>query len=224
MKKYSVFILLLFVFSIVYAEESEKSKLIPFDFPDLKQEDVAKRYNRYGYRDRKNPYFRFEIVFPKDWYMINVKEPAELPENGVPVEIGVLNRYKVPDDPKSDIIAAMYITAVRVPAEWSDARAVEKVTESLLKGYSFSILKSQEYKLSNTTLKDILLTYEIPQDKKYWSRFTGFKVKDETRTYYAGKKDILYLIHLHTSEKDYKAFAAEAFYIAKVTLQLIQDK
>ena len=52
----------------------------------------------------------------------------------------------------------------------------------------------------------------------------GDKVKDETRTYLAGKKDILYLVHLHTSEKDYKIFAAEAFYIAKVTLQLIQDK
>ena len=224
MKKYSLFVMFLFVFSLAYAEESEKGKMIPFDFPDLKQEDISKRYLKYGYKERKNPHFRFEMVFPKDWRIINVKEPTELPENGSPVEIGVYNRYKIPDDPKSDILAALYVTAVRVPSEWSDAKAVEKVIESLLKGYSFKILKFQEYKLSNTTLKDILLTYEIPKDKIYWSRFTGFKVKDETRTYFAGKKDILYLVQLHTSEKDYKDFAAEAFYIAKVTLQLIQYK
>lgn len=222
MKKYSLFVMFLFVFSLAYAEESGKGRMIPFDFPDLKQEDITKRYLKYGYKERKNPYFRFEMVFPKDWKIINVKEPTELPENGSPVEIGVYNRYKIPNDPKSDILAALYVTAARVPSEWSDAKAVEKVTESLLKGYSYKILKFQEYKLSNSTLKDILLTYEIPKDKTYWSRFTGFKVKDETRTYLAGKKDILYLVQLHTSEKDYKDFAAEAFYIAKVTLQLLQ--
>jgi hypothetical protein len=209
---------------ILQGEESGKGKWIPFDFSDLQQEDISNRYHKSGYKERKNPHFRFAMVFPKDWRIINVKEPTELPENSIPVEIGVFNRYKIPDDPQSDILAALYVTAVRVPSEWSDAKAVEKLTEYLLKGYSFKILKFQEYKLSNTTLKDILLTYEIPQDKIYWSRITGFKVKDETRTYLAGKKDILYLVHLHTSEKDYKAFAAEAFYIAKVTLQIIEDK
>ncbi len=207
---------------ILQGEESEKSKLIPFDFSDLKQEDITKRYHKYVYRERKNPHFRFEMVFPKDWKIINVKEPSELPENSVPVEIGAFHRHKIPDDPQSDILAALYVTAVRVPSEWSDAKALEKVIEYLLKGYSFKVLKYQEYKLSNKTLKDILLTYEIPQDKTYWSRFTGFKVKDETREYFVGKKDILYLVHLHTSENDYKTFAAEAFYMAKVTLQLIQ--
>jgi hypothetical protein len=223
-KKCAVLIMLLFVFSIAYAEASGKDKLTPFDFPDLKQDDITKRYQKYRYKERVNPHFRFEMVFPKDWNIINVKEPTELPENGSPVEIGAFHRYKIPNDPKSDILAAIYVTAVRVPSEWSDAKAVEKVIEHLLKGNSTKILKFQEYKLSNTTLKDILLTYKIPKDKRYWSRFTGFKVKDETRTYLAGKKDILYLVQLNTSEKDYKAFAAEAFYIAKVTLRLILDK
>jgi ABC-type metal ion transport system substrate-binding protein len=67
------------------------------------------------------------------------------------------------------------------------AKAVEKVTESLLRGYRFKILQFQEYNLSNTTLKDILLTYEIPQDKIYWSRITGFKVQDETRKIFGGE-------------------------------------
>ncbi len=219
MRALTIFLVL---FSIVNAEASGKANLVTFDFPDLKQEEVSRRYHKYGYRERKNPLFRFEIVFPRDWKMINVKEPAGLPDNGVPVEIGVLNRYKVTDDPTSNIIAAVYLTAMRVPSEWSDAEAVDKVTEFLLKDYKHTILKFQEYKLSNTALKDVLVKYEIPGDKIYWSRFTGFKVKDETRTYVAGKKDILYLVHLHTSEKDYEAFAAEAFYIAKVTLRLIQ--
>jgi len=162
------------------------------------------------------------MVFPKDWKIINVKEPAELPDNDVPVEIGVFNRYKIPNDPKSDILTAIYVTAVRVPADWSDMKAAEKVVEHLLQGNKFKVLKSQEYKLSKTTLKDILLTYDIPQDKTYWARFTGFKVQDETSEYLAGKKDIMYLVHLHTSEEDYRAFAAEAFYVAKVTRQLLQ--
>ena len=154
--------------------------------------------------------------------MIKVMEPANLPEDSIPVEIGAIHRYKTPKDQKSYILAALYVTAVRVPSDWSDAKAVDKVIEYLLKEYKFKILKFQEYKLSNTTLKDILLTYEIPRDKVYWSRFTGFKVKDETRTYFAGEKDILYLLHLHTSERNYKDFAAEAFYMGKVTLRLIQ--
>ncbi len=208
---------------ILKAEAHGAEPLLPFDFPDLRQEDVVSRYHKYGYKERKNPHFRFEMVFPKDWSIINVKEPAELPEDGVPVEIGVFNRYKNPNDPKSDILAALYVTAVRIPSDWSDANAVDIMTEFLLKGYVFNVLKSMEYELSHTTLKDILLTYEIPGDKTYWSRFTGFKVKDETRTYFAGRKDILYLLHLHTSEKGYKAFAAEAFYVAKLTLQLIQN-
>jgi len=221
MAKGVVFIVLLFIFSAVYAEGSEKSKMIPFDFSDLKQEDISLRYHKYGYYDRKNPGFKFEMVFPKDWMMINVKEPAKLPEESIPVEIGAFHRYKTPNDQKSDILAALYVTAVRIPSDWSDAKAVDKMTEYLLREYKFKILKFQEYKLSNTTLKDILLTYEIPGDKIYWSRFTGFKVKDETRKYFVGKKDIFYLLQLHTSEKNYKDFAAEAFYIGKVTLQLI---
>lgn len=222
MKKYAVFMTLLILFSAVHAEGPRKGKMIPFDFPDLTKEEMSARYHRYGYRERRNPHFRFEMVFPKDWKIINVKEPAELPDNGVPVEIGVFNRYKIPNDPKSDILAAIYVTAVRVHADWSDVKAVEKVMEHLLQGNKFKVLKSQEYKLSKTTLKDILLTYDIPQDKTYWARFTGFKVQDETREYLAGKKDIMYLVHLHTSEKDYRDFAAEAFYVAKVTLQLLQ--
>lgn len=215
-------IALLLIFSAAYAEGSEKNKMIPFDFPDLKQEDIFQRYHKYGYYDRKNPNFKFEMVFPKNWMMINVKEPAKLQEDSTPVEIGAFHRYNIPNDQKSDILAAIYVAAVRVPSAWSDAKAVDKVTEYLLRQYKFKILKFQEYKLSKTTLKDILLTYEIPGDKTYWSRFTGFKVKDETRTYFVGEKDILYLLHLHTSEKNYKDFAAEAFYIGKVTLQLIQ--
>ncbi len=224
MQKYLAFIGFLFVCSIVYAAGSGKSKVIPFDFPDLKQEDVSKRYHKYGYYDRKNPAFRFEMVFPKDWMMLKVKEPTAIPDNGVPVEIGAFHRYKTPNDQNSDILAGLYISAARVPSDWSDAKAVEKVMEYLLKGNKFKILKSQEYKLSNTTLKDILITYEIPQDKVYWARFTGFKVKDETRTYFVGKKDILYLLQLHTSEQHYKDFAAEAFYVAKMTMELIPDK
>jgi len=224
MKKYLSFIVLIFLFSVAFAEVSGAQKMIPFDFGHLKEKYISQKYHKYGYYERKNPDFRFEMVFPKDWKMINVKEPVKLPEEGIPVEIGAIQRYKNPNDQKSDILAAVYVTAVRVPSEWSDAKAVEKVTEYLLKDYKFKILKFQEYKLSNTTLKDILLTYEIPKDKIYWSRFTGFKVKDERRAYMAGGKDILYLLHLHTSEKYYKDFAAEAFYMAKVSMRLIGNK
>ncbi|NPU84243.1 MAG: hypothetical protein HPY65_07115 [Syntrophaceae bacterium] len=220
MKKCSVFIMLIFIFSIAYAEAAGKDKKIPFDFPDLKQEDVAKRYVKHAFKDRKNPLFRFEMIFPKDWKVINIKEPSELPENGGPVEIGAFHRFKVPDDPKSDILAGIYITAVRVPAEWTDVQALDNVTSYLMKGHSFRVLQSKEYKLSRTTLKDMLITYKVPKDKTYWSRITGFKVKDDTRAYASGKKDILYLVQLNTSEKDYKAFAAEAFYMAKVSLRL----
>lgn len=220
MKKYSVFIMLFFVFSIAHVEAAGKDKMIPFDFPDLKQEDVAKRYVKHAFKDRKNPLFRFEMVFPKDWKVINIKEPAELPENGVPVEIGAFHRFRIPNDPKSDILAGIYIIAVRVPAEWSDVQAVDRVTEQLMKGHRFSVLQSREYKLSRTTLKDMLITYRIPKDKAYWSRITGFKVKDGTGAGPRGKKDILYLVQLNTSERDYKAFAAEAFYMAKVSLRL----
>ena len=198
--------------------------MIPFDFPELEQEDISVRYHKYGYYDRMNPEFRFEMVFPKDWMMIRVKEPAKLPEDSIPAEIGAFHRYETPKDQKSDILAALYVAAVRVPADWSDAKAVEKVMEYLLKENPFKILKFQEYKLANTTLKDFLLTYEMPGDKTYWSRFTGFKVKDETRIYLAGEKNILYLLHLHTSEINYNNFAAEAFYMAKMTLRLISDK
>lgn len=213
--------ILVFFFSAAFAEGSEKSKMIPFDFPNLKQEDVSLRYHKYGYYERKNPQFKFEMVFPRDWVMLRVKEPEKLPEESVPVEIGALHRYKNPKDQQSEILAALYVTAVRVPSAWSDVIAVDRVSESLLKKNKFKILHFREYPLSSTTLKDILLTYEIPKDKTYWSRFTGFKVKDETRAYLAGEKAIFYMLHLHTSEKEYMEFGAEAFYVAKVTLRLL---
>jgi len=216
----SVFAWLLILSSLFFVEKKGKGKMIPFDFPDLDQEDINNRYCKYGYPERTNPLFKFEMVFPKDWMIVRVKEPAELPDHCAPVELGAYNRYSNPNDPKSDILAALYVSAVRVPSAWTDVQAVDKLTEYFLKGYSFTVLQFKEYKLSKTTLKDVLLTYEIPKDKTYWSRITGFKVEDEARTYYAGKKDILYLVHLHTSEKDYRDFAAEAFYIAKVTLRL----
>lgn len=221
MKKCTWLLVLCFALSTACAEAAGKDKTVPFDFPDLKQEDVAKRYVKHAFKNRKNPLFRFEMVFPKDWKAINIKEPAELPDKGVPVEIGAFHRFRTPDNPKSDILAGIYITAVRVPAEWSDVQALDRVTEYLMKGHRFSVLQSREYKLSRTTLKDMLISYRIPKDQKtYWSRITGFKVKDGTETGRKGKKDILYLVQLNTSEKDYKAYAAEAFYMAKVTLRL----
>jgi len=221
MRIHQIFIMLLLVFSAVNAEEPGKDKKIPFDFPELKQDDIAARYHRYGYRDRKSSDFRFEMVFPKDWKIINLKEPAEIPDNGQQVEIGVFHKYKVQDDQNSEILAAIYVTALRIPSDWSDAKAVEKSMESLLKGHKSKVLKFQEYKTSNTTLKDILFTYDIPKDKTYWARLTGFKVKDDKRKYLIGKKDILYLIQLHTTEKDYRAYAAEAFYVAKISLKFL---
>ncbi len=221
MKKCPVFVvILLFALTVAGVEAAEKGQPIPFDFSDLKQEDIAKRYVKHNFRERKNPLFRFEMVFPKDWKVIRIKEPAGLPENGVPVEIGAFHRFRNPNDPKSPILAGIYVTAARVPAEWSDVQAVDRVTEHLLKGHRYKVLKTREYKLSRTTLKDILLTYSIPGDKTYWSRITGFKVKDDSSAPAAGKSDILYVIHLHTSEKDYRAFAAEAFYVAKTSLRL----
>jgi len=220
MKKCTWFLVFCFVLSTACAEAAGKDKTVPFDFPDLKQEDVAKRYVKHAFKDRKNPLFRFEMVFPKDWKAVNIKEPAELPDDGTFVEIGAFHRFRTPNDPKSEILTGIYITAVRVPAEWSDVQAVDKATENLLKGHRFSVLQSREYKLSRTTLKDVLITYKVPKGKAYWSRITGFKVKDETGAARKAKKDILYLVQLNTSEKDYKAYAAEAFYVAKVTLRL----
>lgn len=220
MKKCVLFVMLFFVFSVSGAEAAGKDKMIPFDFPDLKQEDVSKRYVKHRFKDRKNPLFRFEMAFPKDWKVINIKEPAELPESGVPVEIGAFHRYKIPDDPRSEILAGIYVIAVRVPSEWSDVKAVDKMSEYLMKRHSFRVLQFKEYKLSKTTLKDMLITYRIPKDKTYMSRITGFKVKDDSRAHLSGKKDILYLVQLNAPEKDYKAFAAEAFYMAKMSLRL----
>ncbi len=212
-------VILLFAFSAAGAAGAEKNQAVPFDFPALKQEDVAKRYVKHNFRERKNPLFRFEMVFPRDWKAINIREPAGLPDNGDPVEIGAFHRFRNPNDPKSPILAGIYVAAARVPAGWSDVQAVDRVTEHLLKGHPYKVLTTREYRLSRTTLKDILLAYNIPGERTYWSRITGFKVKDGASAPAAGKSDIFYVIHLHTSEKDYRAFAAEAFYVAKTSLR-----
>ncbi len=68
--------------------------MIPFDFSHLKQEDISLRYHKYGYHDRKNPDFRFEMAFPKDWMMIKVKDPAKLPEESIPIEIVAFHRIQ----------------------------------------------------------------------------------------------------------------------------------
>jgi hypothetical protein len=52
----------------------------------------------------------------------------------------------------------------------------------------------------------------------FLSRICAFKVKDDTKEYLFGEKQLLYLIELTTEEKDYEGFGAEAFHSAKVSL------
>ncbi len=156
------------------------------------------------------------MAFPKDWKVINIKEPAELPENGVPVEIGAFHRYKIQDDPKSEILAGIYVIAVRVPSEWSDVKAVDKMAEYLMKRHSFRVLQFKEYKLSKTTLKDMLIAYRIPKDKTYWSRITGFKVKDDTRAHLSEERHPVLVQLKH--EKESKR-CGRAFYMANMSLR-----
>ncbi|UCC95084.1 MAG: hypothetical protein JSW40_09820 [Candidatus Omnitrophota bacterium] len=224
MKKILLLIFFFSVISLAYTQEQGQHEPIPFDFPNLVREDVGERYHRYGYFDRKNPYFKFEIVFPKNWMMIVVKEPDEIPEYGGPVEIGAFHRYRVPADSSSDILAGMYVLVTRVPSEWSDDEAIEKFVENTYKKLGLKILKIKKYELPNKTLEDILFSYKDSQGRAWWSRVTGFKVLDKTREYLFGKKDLFYILQLNSSEENYRSFAAEVFFVGKLSLRLVPDK
>ena len=57
----------------------------------------------------------------------------------------------------------------------------------------------------------------ISKQDAFLSRICAFKVKDDTKEYLVGEKQLLYAIALTAEEKDYEGFVAEAFHAAKVS-------
>jgi hypothetical protein len=190
-----------------------------FDFPGLSDEYVRQNYVRVPYNIHTNNLFNFSVLMNKNWNAVRVQEPGELPLDGSLVDIGKFNLYWPPHDPNGEIKAQLIVSIAGIPTEMSAADYVDEKIPLMLKDQNMQVLHS---KVTDTKLgpsKDILISYG--SDNAVWmSRVVAFKVKDDTKSYLFGERDLLYLIMVSTQQEDYEKFGAEAFYMAKVTFYL----
>ena len=154
----------------------------------------------------------------KNWNGVKVAEPAKLPMDGSLAEIGIFNLYSPSHDPKGEIKAQLIIYITGIPKDISAADYLDKQIPKMFKDQKIKIIKSKTMETKLGPTKDILFSYSS-NNTILMSRSCAFKVKDDTKAYLFGEKDLLYLIQISTQEKDYESFGAEAFYVSKISFQ-----
>lgn len=204
------------------AAKPEDPADLAFDFPDLPREQVEPYYEVWSYPDRQPGPTKLSLAIrAKEWMVLSGDEPGEIPMSGKPVQIGAFHHYQEPGDTKSPFLAALYVEAARIPADLSAAEWVRRVVhEDTFAGRDVHVLKEDVRTVSGQEVRDVLFTYQF-EGQTFWRRIYAFKLEDPTQAYAAGKRDLLYSLRLETDEKEYRSGAAEAFYMAKTSLEIL---
>jgi len=147
-----------------------------------------------------------------------VAEPAKLPMDGSLAEIGIFNLYSPSHDPKGEIKAQLIIYITGIPKDISAADYLDKQIPKMFKDQKIKLIKSKTKETNLGPSKDILFSYNS-NNTILMSRICAFKVKDDTKAYLLGEKDLLYLIQISTQENDYESSGAEPFYVSKISFQ-----
>jgi len=189
-----------------------------FDFNELSKDIIRQNYVVIPYNIHKNKLFNFSILMNKNWNGVKVAEPAKLPIDGSLAEIGIFNLYSPSHDPKGEVKAQLIAYITGIPKDISAADYLDKQISMMFKNQKIKVIKSKTMETKLGPTKDILISYSI-NNAAFLSRSCAFKVKDDTKAYLLGGKDLMYLIQMSTQEKDYESFGAEAFYLSKVSFQ-----
>jgi hypothetical protein len=187
-----------------------------FDFSKLNKELIRQNYVTVPYKIHKNKLFNFSILMNKNWNGVKVAEPVKLPMDGSLAEIGIFNLYSPSHDPKGEIKAQLIIYITGIPKAISAADYLDKQLPLMFKDQKIKIIQSKTMDTTLGPTKDILFSYSIT-NMLFLSRICAFKVKDDTKAYLFGEKNLLYLIQMSTQEKYYESSGAEAFYMSKVS-------
>jgi len=191
-----------------------------FDFNNITKDTIRNNYVAVPYKIHKNKLFNFSVLMNKNWNGVKVVEPAQLPMNGALAEIGLFNLYSpTRNNTKGDIKAQLIIYITGISTKINAADYLDKQIPLIYKNQKIRIIQSKTLETKLGASKDILFSY-TSNNTVFLSRICAFKVKDDTKDYLLGEKDLLYEIQLTTEEKDYEKYGAEAFYIAKVSFQL----
>jgi hypothetical protein len=148
---------------------------------------------------------------------VKVAEPSQIPPDGSAVEIGLLKLFSPVHDSKGDIKAQLVFYIAEISPKVSAAEHLDKQLPLIYKDKGFKIIQEKTVDTKLGPSKDVLFSY-TSDNTLFLSRICAFKVKDDTKEYLVGEKQLLYLIELTTEEKHYEGFGAEAFHAAKVSL------
>jgi len=187
-----------------------------FEFPALSDEHIRQNYVSVPYKIHNNKHFNFSVLMNKNWNAVKVAEPSQIPADGSAVEIGLLKLFSPIHDPKGAITAQLLFYIAEIPANVSAAEQLDKQLPLIYRDKSLKILQAKTVDTNLGPSKDILFSY-TGDNTLFLSRICAFKVKDDTKEYLVGEKQLLYAIELTTEEKDYEGFVAEAFHAAKVS-------
>jgi len=187
-----------------------------FDFPALSDEHIRQNYVSVPYKIHHNKHFNFSVLMNKNWNAVKVAEPSQIPADGSTVEIGLLKLFSPIHDPAGAITAQLLFYIAEIPANVSAAEHLDKQLPLIYRDKSLKILQAKTVDTNLGPSKDILFSY-TSDNTLFLSRICAFKVKDDTKEYLVGEKQLLYAIELTTEEKDYEGFIAEAFHAAKVS-------
>jgi len=187
-----------------------------FDFPALSDEHIRQNYVSVPYKIHHNKHFNFSVLMNKNWNAVKVAEPSQIPADGSAVEIGLLKLFSPIHDPAGTITAQLLFYIAEIPANVSAAEHLDKQLPLIYRDKSLKILQAKTVDTNLGPSKDILFSY-TSDNTLFLSRICAFKVKDDTKEYLVGEKQLLYAIELTTEEKDYEGFVAEAFHAAKVS-------
>jgi|GEM_PF-1010295 len=187
-----------------------------FDFPALSDDHIRQNYVSVPYKIHKNKLFNFSVLMNKNWNAVKVAEPSQIPPDGSAVEIGLLKLFSPIHDPKGAITAQLLFYIAEIPANVSAAEHLDKQLPLIYKDKGLKIIQEKTVDTRLGPSKDVLFSY-TSDNTLFLSRICAFKVKDDTKEYLVGEKQLLYAIALTTEEKDYEGFVAEAFHAAKVS-------
>jgi hypothetical protein len=187
-----------------------------FEFPALSDEHIRENYVSVPYKIHKNKLFNFSVLMNKNWNAVKLAEPSQIPADGSVVEIGLLKLFSPIHDPAGAITAQLVFYIAEISANVSAAEQIDKQLPLIYKDKGLKILQAKTVDTNLGSSKDILFSY-TSDNTLFLSRICAFKVKDDTKEYLVGEKQLLYSIELTTEEKDYEGFVAEAFHAAKVS-------
>ncbi len=108
------------VFTFIRPVLSEES--LPFSFDSLSnnKQVIEENYITWVHDLHKNTLFHFTVALQKGWKVLKTKEPTGI--SSMPVEFAAFHKFAEADNPKSQILAALYFYVVQVPDQQKTQR------------------------------------------------------------------------------------------------------